>query len=105
LFHDFNGVERLRRDEEKRRSQRRDKGRQSGCDYERESIERPCCRVIVVIEVGDLWPLVFAKRRRSGIEMGMNDRGMIVIGSRSLCRVNVLKRRQQESQQQSHARL
>jgi hypothetical protein len=64
--------------------------------------------VIVVIEVGDLRPMrhmMFAQRWRSPIKMGMHDRGMIVIGSRSLGRVNVLKRRQQESQQQSHARL
>jgi hypothetical protein len=61
--------------------------------------------VIVVIEVGDLRSVVFPERRRSGIKMGVNDCGMIVIGSRSLCRMNVLKRRQQESQQESHARL
>jgi hypothetical protein len=53
--------------------------------------------VIVVIEVGDLRSVVFPERRRSGIKMGVNDCGMIVIGSRSLCRMNVLKRRQQES--------
>jgi hypothetical protein len=105
LLHDFNRIERFRGDKEKRGSQRRDKRRQTRCNYDRKSIERSCCSVIVVIEVRDLRPMVFGERWRSPIKMGMNHRGMIVIGSRSLCRVNVLKRRQQESQQQSHARL
>jgi hypothetical protein len=61
--------------------------------------------VIVIIIVRDLRPVVITERTRSPIKMGMNDCRMIVIGFGALCGVNVLKRRQQESQQDSQARL
>ena len=60
---------------------------------------------MIAVRVIDLRSLLFGACGQSLIKMRMNDRRMVVIRAGTVRGVNVLKRRQQESQQQSHARL
>jgi hypothetical protein len=60
---------------------------------------------VIVVRVVDLWAVLFNTGRLGLIKMRMNDGRMIVICSSALRGVNVLKRRQQESQHESQARL
>ena len=49
---------------------------------------------MIVVRVVELRSMRFPERRRRGVEMRVNERGMIVICPGTLGSVNVLKRRQ-----------
>jgi hypothetical protein len=52
---------------------------------------------VIVVRVIDLRSLLFGACGQSLIKMRMNDRRVIVIRAGTVCGVNVLKRREQES--------
>jgi len=58
---------------------------------------------MVVIDVVDRGTLLVPTNRRDAIEMRVDQPGMIVMRSRAVPRVDVLKRRQQKSQRKSDA--
>jgi hypothetical protein len=98
LFHQLDWLEGHRRNEGKNQSASRDERRKPRRKNQREGIERPGRRM-VVINVVDRRTVLVPANRRDAIEMRVDQRGMIVIRSG----VYVLKRCQQESQRKSQA--
>jgi hypothetical protein len=95
-------LQRWRGNIEERRSTRWNKWLYATRHYQRESIDQPDRPVIIVV----IEPT--ARLRRPWLrymeKMRVHQPGVIVVGSGTVPCVNVLKRRQNESRQQSHTR-
>ena len=94
------GRKSLRRNESEIRSARQRKRRQAGANHQRECVERPRIGVVVV-RICQLGSIRDGRQSRNAIEMRMNQAVMIVVRP---C-MNVLKRREKKSQQESQADL
>ncbi len=86
----------FRRDKEDGWPLRQNEWREAGGQNQSKRIERPS-RGVVVVRVVDFLAAMLGARSRNTfemrIEMRVDEPGMIVFGSRSLPRVNVLERR------------
>jgi hypothetical protein len=102
FFNHFHGRKTLGRSEDQYRTTRRHKGRPSAGYYQREAVDRPNRVVIVVgIRGAELSPMLLDRSPVDAVEVGVNHRRMVVIGSRT--RMNVLKGSYKKCQQECEA--
>ena len=99
LFDDLNRMKNFRRNEKKNQPTRWSKYRKTGTQHQREGVQRPGCRVIVV-GIYDSKPAGLGLRTGNAVKMSVNDPGMVVIRPAGM---HMLKRRQDESQHEGEA--